>query len=251
MPLGHFYGIMVWERDFWRGFRSQLRLKERLDFYLSAISKEKETIELIPELPQSDELPSLADMAKLLVKGLPASDRSEAYTLLVTQLLPKELPASRNLAGWEFEVVYEDIILLFQKERSYERMNVLKKHLFHSEINELIRNSFTLAVARYLSEHPEATNRVPKSDRDRASQWQALSISELEDKALQLYSEVERWEKLALGKYPDLWEEYKLNSFNALLNLNSTYSGSFHAAMGDFAIFLKIAGASFEELRVH
>ncbi len=76
--------------------------KKRLDLYLTAISKEKETIELIPELPKSDELPSFVDMAQLLVKALPLNDRSEAYTLLVTQLLPKKLPACRNLARWEF-----------------------------------------------------------------------------------------------------------------------------------------------------
>ncbi|MGB0388729.1 MAG: hypothetical protein ACPGWR_28250 [Ardenticatenaceae bacterium] len=38
---------------------------------------------MITELPKSDELPSVEEMAKLLVKALPASDRSERYTLLV------------------------------------------------------------------------------------------------------------------------------------------------------------------------
>lgn len=253
--MGSLYLLIIfmalWDRDFWRSFGSQLKLKKRLDLYLTAISKEKETIELIAELPKSDELPSFVDMAQLLVKALPLNDRSEAYTLLVTQLLPKKLPARRNLARWEFEVVYEDIILLFQKEPSYDRIKVLKKYLFEAEIKELIRNSLALAMARYLKEHPEATNRVQKRDRDRASQWQAMSISQLEDKASHLLEEVERWEKFAKAKHPDLWEEYKLKSFNALLNLDSAYSGSFHAAMGDFAIFLKSAGASFEELRVH
>ncbi len=77
-------------------------------------------------------------------------------------------------------MVYEDIILLFQKEPSYDRIKVLKKYLFEAEIKELIRNSLALAMARYLKEHPEATNRALKRDRDRASQWQAMSIRELE-----------------------------------------------------------------------
>lgn len=249
--------MALWERDFWLAQGSQLRewLRRKrvvgLDFYLAAISKEKEMIEVIPELPKSDKLPSYDDMAKLLVKALPASDRLEAYRLLVWQLLPKELPASRNLARWEFDAVYEDIILLFQKKRSYERMSSLKRHLFYHEIRDLMITSYSLAIARYVKEYPEAANRLDKVDREWVSQWEGMSISELEDKAVQLFSEVERWEKVAEAEYPELWDEYKLRSFNVQLKLQAVYSGSFHVAMGDFAIFLHIVGATFEELRIH
>lgn len=51
--------------------------------------------------------------------------------------------------------------------------------------------------------------------------------------------------------HPDVWEEHKLAPFNTRLNLESAYSGSFHAAMGDLGSFLRAVGYSFKHIYLH
>jgi len=77
-----------------------------------------------------------------------------------------------------------------------------------------------------------------------------MSIPELEDKASQLWEQIDRWDELAQTNHPDIWEQYKLRPFNVQLNLESAYSGSFHVAMGNLASFLDAVGAEFSEIHL-
>ncbi len=127
--------VALWERDFWPTFRSKLSaLKKRL-FY----ADQKHTLSLIPELPRSqealrgpeDELPSVGDMASRLVKALPASDRSEAYTLLVTQLLPKKLVQLPTFLECQdkIEGIYSEVSDYLQQARPNQRLQLLRADL--------------------------------------------------------------------------------------------------------------------------
>jgi len=109
-----------------------------------------------------------------------------------------------------------------------------------------------LAIARYMQEHPDATPKYKMYwlDFEELSKWLAMSIPEIDEKALQLWDKIEKWEKSAKKNHPDIWEQYKLTPFNAQLDLESAYSGSFHVAMGDLASFLDAVGAEFEEIRL-
>ena len=239
-------------RDFGDDFRTKLSaLKKRLEF---STSQENDRIQLIDKLPKSEQLPSVTDMAQLLVKALPASDRPEAIRLLVRQLLPKKLaglsthPNPRRYV----DSVYESYIRALQQTRPSQRIQVLRAYLCASEIRQLYRDSLMLAVARYIKEHPDVTNIALNwlGSRD-ASRWLAMSTIELEDEASQLWKKVERWDELAKTNHPDVWEQEKLKPFSTLLNLESAASGSFDAAMGELGSFLRAVGSSFEDIHLH
>lgn len=245
--------ITLRNQDFWQGFRTKLSaLKNWLSF--SALVKEEETIELIPELPKSDELPSFGQMAELLVKALPASQRSEAYTLLVTQLLPKKWARRPMFLAprAQYETIFDRLAEALQQAPPTQRLDLLRTDLCEIEIKQLCVDSIMLAIARYMQEHPDATfeTRILWLELEQVSNWSALDIADLEQEALQQLEKLAQWEEFAQAKHPDLWEEYKLESFNAQLNFNSAYSGWFHAAMGELAYFLHDAGEEFNEIRL-
>ncbi|MGB0388728.1 MAG: hypothetical protein ACPGWR_28245 [Ardenticatenaceae bacterium] len=195
---------------------------------------------MILDLPKSDELPSFAEMAKLLVKALPASDRSEAYTLLVTQLLPKKWARRPTFLPprAQSETIFHELAEALQQAPPNRRIHLLRTDLCEIEIKQLSLDSLMLAVARYVKEHPDVTNLAQNwlGSRD-LSKWLAMSASELEDETLRRWEQVDKWDELAKANHPEIWEEYKLKPFNVQLNLESALSGSFHAAMGELAIF--------------
>ena len=252
--------LTLWDQDFWPGFRTKLNaLKKWLDF--SAISKEEQPIELILDLPKSqealraDQLPSFAEMAKLLIKALPASDRSDAYTLLVTELLPKKWARRATFLAprAQYETIFHDLAETLQQAAPNQRLHLLRADLCEIEIKQLSVNSIMLAIARYMQEHPDANpdTRILWLELEEVSKWSALDPADLEKEALQQLENVEKWETFAQAKHLEIWEEYKLQSFNAKLNFDSAYYGSFHAAMGELASFLHAVGAEFSEIHLH
>ena len=118
-------------------------------------------------------------------------------------------------------------------------------------MRELDRDSFTLAVARYMKEHPLVTD-IPIRwlDFEQVSKWQAMSTSELQDEASRRLEQLEKWDEFTKANHPDVWEAYRIRYINVWLNLQSAYSGSFPSAMGNMAIFLDAVGASFEEIHL-
>lgn len=123
--------------------------------------------------------------------------------------------------------------------------------LCDAEMRELDRESFTLAIARYMKEHPEVTD-IPIRwlDFDSISKWLAMSTAELKGEALRRLEQLERWDKFAKANHPDVWETYRIRYINVWLNLQSANSGLFPSAMGNMAIFLDAVGASYDEIHL-
>lgn len=252
----------TWGRDFFGGIKTKLSaFRRRLLGIKKQFSSEEDSTEhshyktqLITELPKSSNLPSVADMAELLVQALPASDHSEAYMLLVTQLLPKKLArlSSHPNPRQFIEFIYERLAETLQQTRPTKRIQVLRAYLCEIEIRQLYRDSLMLAVARYIKEHPDATDMALDwlASRD-ASKWLAMSTIDLEDEASLLAKKVERWDQFAKNNHPDIWEQHRLVPFNTRLNLEAAHKGSFHAAMGDLGSFLRAVGYSFKNIYLH
>lgn len=258
--------VTLWERDFLRdlsffkakGFRSKLSaLKKRL------LNQEQEALwgpegeafwSDSGEALWAGDVPSFVDIAKRLIKALPASDRPEAYTLLATQLLPEEWPQRPALVAPRplFETRVKRLANKLQQAPENQGLDLLRADLCLRQIGRLSFDATMLAIARYMHEHPDATpkRKMYWLNFEELALFTAMSIPELEDKASQLWEEIDEWDKSAEKNHSDIWEQYKLRPFSAQLDLESAYSGSFHVAMGNFASFLDAVGAEFNEIRL-
>ena len=241
-------------RDFWLGFGAKLSvLRKRLS--LASISSSEQMVELIPPLLESDDEPSFAEMATWLLKALPANDRPEAYTLLVSQLLPKKLERLPPFMErrWYVENLYESLSDALQEARPNERLQVLRRELCLSEIRRLSSDSVILAIARYMQEHPHATPDGPMYwlDFNEVSKWSAMPKVKLQHEASKRLEQLERWDLFAKANQPSVWEEYCIRYIHIELNLGCAYSGTFPSAMGELALFLDAVGASFNEIHLH
>lgn len=271
-PFGHLSGsfvfvaslcffiilVALWDQDFWRTFRNKLSALKKRFFY----ADQKHTLSLIPKLPRSQEalqgpsgeLPSVGDIAELLVKALPASNRSEAYTLLVAELLPKKLAQLPTFLEPldKIEGIYSEIYDDLQQTRPNQRLQLLRADLCKTEIILLSLDSVMLAIACYMHQYPDATpdTQMYWLDLEELSKWSALDIGDLENEALQRLEELEQWEKLVKSDFPEIWQEQYLEHLKVLLNLRAAYYGEFHTGMGELALFLDAVGASFEEIRL-
>jgi len=210
-------------------------------------------MELILKRPKEQQLTNLSEMAQLLVIDVPVYDRYQAYTLLTTQILPQKLctlpthPEPSRLV----KAIYESLADTLQQARPNQRLHALRAVLCDEEIRQLSRESITMAVARYIKDHPDVTEiALNWLDGRDASKWLAMSKAELEAEASQRLEQLERWEKFAQKYHPDVWENYRIRSLHIELSFGAAYSGIFRTAMGSLAYFLDAVGADYDELRL-
>jgi hypothetical protein len=112
------------------------------------------------------------------------------------------------------------------------------------QIRALAAGSLSLAVARYLHDHPEARARVNPVWIDTGVEaWIGRPTEEIEHEAEHRLHVLEEWERDAQELDPDLWESRRADALHALTNLQSARSGAFGTAAGSLAAFLREAGA--------
>jgi len=120
-----------------------------------------------------------------------------------------------------------------------------------SELQGQFAASLSLAVARYLKDHPAA---VPEAgvwlDGD-VEGWMAQSVEALAEEATERLDALEAWKERVNDEDTAAWETGRVDYLQAQLNLQSTRSGSFATASGSLADFLTSVGEEVAVLDEH
>lgn len=205
------------------------------------------------DLQTSNGFPSYTNMAHLLVKALPESERAKGFMLLVEQILPKNLiglsdhPKPHRLV----EIVYEDLAFSLSQSSSCQRLETLVAASCEAEIYEQAISSLSMAIARYAKQHLDVALKARDWLEPTNQRWLKLSIAELQDEASQRLQKLEMWHKWAKADHANLWQAYRLQFIHTKFNLQSARSGCFSTAVGSLADFLHSVGAEFDKLHIH
>ena len=111
------------------------------------------------------------------------------------------------------------------------------------QIDVLSSGALSLAVARYLHDHPEAAQKVNSAwIDDEVERWRARGADDIGDEATHRLEVLEPWVEEAQREDPELFETRRLDSVHARMALQSARSGAFGTAAGPLADFLTEAG---------
>lgn len=206
----------------------------------------------VPALPDGDQVPAAGEMVTLLARAVPEGDR-RAATGLLNEIVSAKLagisthPRPRRLA----EVAYEEVAETLREAHPEDRLVALQQAALRSRAEELGRGALTLAVARYLKDHPDAEARVEDWVDESVESWLAKPVSEIQAEATRRLDQLEAWAKQAQREKPDIWEQERITYAHAKLALQSARSGAFGTAAGSLHDFLAAAGARTEILDIH
>jgi hypothetical protein len=205
----------------------------------------------LPALPGGDEPPSVAALAERLASLVPAGGRDEAHTALAERILPAALaglpdhPRPRRLA----EVVYEDLGERLQG--SDDPASEVELMADEAEIRALAAHAQSLAVARYLSDDPNAAARAGAFLDADAEQWRSRGAAAIAADAASTLEALEAWAEHARAEHPDLFETRRLDYVHAKLALGSAATGAFGTAAGPLYDFLQLMGTARDRLDIH
>jgi hypothetical protein len=207
----------------------------------------------IPALPDGDEPPPVDALADRLASLIPAGDREQARTLLADRVLPSALaglsehPRPRRLA----EVVYEDLGERLVSAEPQNRLAEVELVTDEAEIRSLAARAQSLAVARYLSDDPNAVGRAgPFLDAD-AEAWRARGADAIAQDASATLDALEEWAERVREEHPDVFETRRTDYLHAKLALGSARTGSFGTAAGPLYDFLELMGTARDRLDIH
>ena len=207
----------------------------------------------VPPMPAGDAVPSFEELADRLASALPDGDRDEGRALLAESILPAALsgladhPKPRRLA----EVVYEDLAERLAAAAPEERLDALGEAADVAEIRLLSSRAQSLAVARYLSDDPNAVPRAGIWLDGDADHWRQRPVEEIAAEATRLLDQLESWRERIGEERPQLAETRHMEYMNAKLALQSARSGSFGTAAGPLHDFLSDVGTPGERLDIH
>lgn len=207
----------------------------------------------IPPLPQNEQPPSHQEMADLLSESLLESERAAGRVLLLERILPAKLsgmaehPKPRRLA----EVVYEDLADELREADEGARLAVLRAVALRTEVEALAADSLSLAIARYLIDHPEATYAAADWKTTTVELWMEKPLKELQDEATKRLARLDELERQIKSEHTDLWEPLRIEFVHTKLNLQSARSGSFRTASGSLYDFLSALGAAVDNFDIH
>ena len=183
------------------------------------------------------------ELADRLASLLPEDERAEARAVLAERVLPVALagigdhPRPERLA----EVVYEELSERLTGGVDVEQLGD------EAEIRGLAAHAQSLAVARYLSEDPNAVGRAgPFLDAD-AQTWRTREPEEIAAEAERTRDALEAW---AENADPELRETRRPDYLHAKLALGSAASGTFGTAAGPLYDFLKRMGTARDRLDI-
>lgn len=204
-------------------------------------------------LPDGDEPPSPELIADCLAAALPEDDRAAGRSLLTGRILPGALsglaghPRPRRLA----EVVYEDLAERLRDAAPGERLEALELAADVAEIRALSARAQSLAVARYLSDHPDAAPRAGVWLDGEADRWRERPAGEIALEAQRVLDDLEAWAERVREERPEMYETRRMDYVNAKLALQSAASGAFGASAGPLSDFLARVGAPSDRLDIH
>lgn len=207
----------------------------------------------VPSMPEGDAVPSEKELADRLASAVPEGDRDEARALLGERILPGALsgladhPRPRRLA----EVVYEDLAERLGEVAPAQRLDSLREAADVAEIRGLSSRAQSLAVARYLSDDPNAVPRAGIWLDGEADRWRQCPAEEIAAEASRLLDQLEAWEEHMSEERPQVYETRRMDALNAKLALQSARSGSFATAAGPLSDFLADVGTPGERLDIH
>ena len=205
----------------------------------------------LPALPDGDEPPGVDALADRLASLVGAEDRETARALLADRVLPSALsgladhPRPRRLA----EVVYEDIgERLLNAEDRFTEVEVVADE---SEIRSLAARAQSLAVARYLSDDPNAVDRAGPFLDAEAEEWRGRGADAIAQEASEALDALEAWSERVQDERPELFETRRTDYLHAKLALGSARTGSFGTAAGPLYDFLQRMGTARDRLDIH
>ena len=207
----------------------------------------------IPPLPPGGRPPSPQEMADLLSESLPESERAEGRALLLERILPSKLsglaqhPKPRRLA----EVVYEDLADELRKADEDQRLKALHAAALRTEVEALAAHSLSLAIARYLIDHPARTGAAADWKTSTVERWMKKSLKEFQDEATKGLARLNELEEQIKSEHPDLWESLRVEFVHTTFNLQSARSGSFETASGSLYCFLSALGVAVDNFDIH
>ena len=117
--------------------------------------------------------------------------------------------------------------------------------------SELLPASVSLAVARYLKDHPDAVQKAGAWLDDEAGEWMARPVDEIGAEATEGLKALEEWAEEVRADAPEQWEEGRVDYLQAQLNFQSARSGSFATSAGSLTDFLVDMGEDVEVLDEH
>jgi hypothetical protein len=116
------------------------------------------------------------------------------------------------------------------------------------DIRELAAHAQSLAVARYLSDDPNAVGRAGAFLDADAEAWRSRGADEIAAEAERVRDELEDWAATAEA---EVFETRRTDYLHAKLALGSAASGSFGTASGPLYDFLKRMGTARDRLDIH
>lgn len=120
-----------------------------------------------------------------------------------------------------------------------------------SEIGEQLTASLRLAVARYLTDHPDAVSDAGVWVDGDVEAVMAQPLEALQHEATERLEALEDWKERAQDEDPAEWESGRVDYLHAQLNLQSARSGSFATASGSLVDFLSSVGEEVDVLDEH
>ena len=196
----------------------------------------------------SGDPPAVDAVVAAITAGFPADARARATALLRDRILPWSLrslathPKPRRLA----EVVYEDLTDRLTRVAPSDRLVELERVDCEVTADRFVGEATSLAVARYLLDHPQATGGAPW--RDAAARWRGQSTALLATEAERRTAELASFQQRAAAECGRAIGQKLLH---AKLALGSAGSGSFATAAGMLHDFLREVGEEPRELDVH
>ncbi len=205
----------------------------------------------LPALPDGDEPPGVDALADRLASLVPSEDRESARALLAQRVLPSALsgladhPRPRRLA----EVVYEDIgERLLNAEDRFTEVEIVADE---SEIRSLAARAQALAVARYLSDDPNAVGRAGPFLDAEVEEWRGRGADAIAQEASEALDALEEWAERVQDERPELFETRRTDYLHAKLALGTARTGSFGTAAGPLYDFLQRMGTARDRLDIH
>jgi hypothetical protein len=206
----------------------------------------------LPPLPEGDEPPSVDALAERLASLLPADEHEDARTVLAERVLPRALagmaehPRPRRYAEVVYEEIGERLAGVAPEARSAEVERVAEE----TDIRSLGARAQSLAVARYLSDDPNAVGRAGAFLDADAEAWRQRPGDEIAAEAERLQGELEEWADHAREDHPELFETRRTDYLHAKLALGSARTGAFGTTAGPLYDFLAKMGTARDRLDI-
>lgn len=200
----------------------------------------------VPPFRPGDTLPTVEEVAELLASAIPEADRKTARKLLVDRILPVKLAGLRSHPRPPrlMSVVYKDLARILSGRPPNMRLHALQVAALEAEITGIGREAQNVAIARYLTVHPETV------DSDRIDPWLKLEVDmlrtgppeNLASRVQDAIAQLESWQQRAKAEYPVEWERHRDKFVHVYQTLMAARNGRFDGVTGGtFQEFLRDA----------